>query len=187
MSAGDGARRRRRRRRQRRSLLVLLIVLVGAFFVLRPTGTHSFIHRSSAPSPADIAHIDIPKAAAISPLRGRIVAIAVSQVGYRTDPANTYYNKYSAYWISGANNCGNGNLDEEWCADFAAWVWQKAGALVTYQYINGDLSSSSASFYEWGSRRERGTLSVPDTRHNPGTSRSTGSMPPRSSHNTTPS
>lgn len=41
-------------------------------------------------------------------------------------------------------------MGEEWCADFAAWVWQQAGAAVTYQYINGDLNSSSASFYEWG-------------------------------------
>jgi len=29
-------------------------------------------------------------------------------------------------------------------------VWQKAGAEVDYQYINGDLNSSAASFYEWG-------------------------------------
>ena len=152
MSAGDGA--RRRRRRQRRSWLVLLVVLAGAFFVLRPRPTHSFpgrlIHRSSVPSLPEIARIDIAKATAISPLRGRIVAIAESQVGYRTDPANTYCNKYSAYWVSGTSNCGNANLNEEWCADFAAWVWQKAGALVTYQYINGDLNASSASFYEWG-------------------------------------
>jgi hypothetical protein len=87
------------------------------------------------------------------PPRGRIVAVAESQVGYRTDPPSTYCNKYSAYWIFGASDCGNGNLDEEWCADFAAWVWQKAGGLVVYQYINGDLNSSSASFYEWGAAK----------------------------------
>ena len=63
----------------------------------------------------------------ISPLRARIVAIAQGQVGYTTDPASTYCNKFSAYWDAGADDCGNGNLDEEWCADFAAWVWKQAG------------------------------------------------------------
>jgi hypothetical protein len=138
-------------------LFVALGALVAAFFLLRPATTHTLIprlfHRSNVASAAEVARIDIEKAAAISPLRGRIVAIAESQVGYRTDPSNTYCNKYSAYWISGTSNCGNGNLDEEWCADFVAWVWQKAGANVTYQYINGDLNSSSASFYEWGTTR----------------------------------
>lgn len=86
----------------------------------------------------------------ISPLRARIVAVAESQVGYTTDPAGTYCNKYSAYWYSGTADCGNDNLDEEWCADFAAWVWQQAGVAVTYRYVNGDLNSSAASFYEWG-------------------------------------
>ena len=80
----------------------------------------------------------------------RIADIAQSQVGYVTDPSSTYCNKYSAYWVAGASDCGNSNMDEEWCADFAAWVWQKAGALVTYQFINGDINSSAASFYEWG-------------------------------------
>jgi hypothetical protein len=86
----------------------------------------------------------------MSPLQARIVSIAQSQIGYSSDPSNTYCNKYSAYWVSGSDDCGNNNLDEEWCADFAAWVWQRAGAEVNYQYINGDLNSSAASFYEWG-------------------------------------
>jgi hypothetical protein len=85
-------------------------------------------------------------------LRQRIVAIAESQVGYSTDPADSYCNKYSAYWNAGSPNCPAGNLQEEWCADFAAWAWQQAGALVTYQFVTGDLNSSAASFYEWGVR-----------------------------------
>jgi len=91
--------------------------------------------------------------ASVPPLRARIVSIAQSQVGYSTDPSNTYCNKFSAYWVSGTNDCGNGNLDEEWCADFAAWVWKTAGATVDYQFIHGDLNSSAASFYEWGAAR----------------------------------
>jgi hypothetical protein len=94
----------------------------------------------------------VPTAAELArlPLGQRIVALATSQLGYHTDPSDTYCNKFSAYWVSGTADCGNGNRNEEWCADFAAWAWQKAGALVVYQYVNGDINSSSASFYEWG-------------------------------------
>jgi hypothetical protein len=86
----------------------------------------------------------------LSPLRARIVAIAQSQVGYRTDPPDTYCNRYSAYWYAGSAVCGNGNLSEEWCADFAAWVWKQAGAEVVYELAPNYLNSDSASFYLWG-------------------------------------
>jgi hypothetical protein len=145
VSVRAGAHRRHRRHARQRivpRVLVTLIVVIGA------GALYLFVVRGR--SAAAIAKADIARAAAISPLRGRIVAVAESQVGYRTDPANTYCNKYSAYWASGTNDCGNGNLAEQWCADFAAWVWQQAGANVNYQYVNGDLNSSSASFYEWG-------------------------------------
>ncbi len=99
---------------------------------------------------ADGEAVRVPDVASLPPLRARIVSIAESQIGYKTDPASTYCNKFSAYWSSGSNDCGNANLDEEWCADFAAWVWEQAGVPVTYAYINGDLNSSAASFYEWG-------------------------------------
>jgi hypothetical protein len=85
-----------------------------------------------------------------STLRSRIVSIAQGQVGYSSDPSDTYCNKFSAYWDAGTDDCGNGNLDEEWCADFAAWVWKQAGALVEYQLAPGYLNSNSASFYVWG-------------------------------------
>jgi hypothetical protein len=88
--------------------------------------------------------------AGLSPLRARIVAIAEGQVGYTTDPASTYCNKFSAYWDAGSDDCGNGNLDEEWCADFAAWVWRQAGAEIAYQLAPGYLNADSASFYVWG-------------------------------------
>ena len=87
-----------------------------------------------------------------SSLGQRIAATAQSQLGYRTDPSNTYCNKYSAVFDSGTADCGNSDLDEEWCADFAAWSWLKSGALVTYQFMSGDINSSAASFYEWGVR-----------------------------------
>jgi hypothetical protein len=86
----------------------------------------------------------------LSPLRARIVAIAQSQVGYRTDPPDSYCNRYSAYWDAGADICGNDNLSEEWCADFAAWVWKQAGAEVVYELAPNFLNADSASFYLWG-------------------------------------
>ncbi len=86
----------------------------------------------------------------LSPLRARIVAVAQGQVGYQTDPSDTYCNKFSAFWNAGVDDCGNDNLDEEWCADFAAWAWKQAGAEVTYQLAPGFLNGDTASFYVWG-------------------------------------
>jgi CHAP domain len=125
-----------------RRLAVLL--LAGAVVLVLVLVAPSRAGKSDAflvPSRAGLAHLD---------LRQRIVAIAESQVGYRTNPRHSYCNKYSAYWKAGTADCPDGNYREEWCADFAAWVWKKAGALVTYQLVSGDLDSSAASFYEWG-------------------------------------
>lgn len=98
---------------------------------------------------AVVITVQATRAPSIAPFRARIVAAAESQLGYRTDPANTYCNKFSAYWYSGTP-CGSGGRAEEWCADFAAWAWKQGGAAVDYQFVHGDLNSSSASFYEWG-------------------------------------
>jgi hypothetical protein len=100
---------------------------------------------------AALAYQHFASGSNLSPLRARIVSIAQGQVGYATDPSNTYCNKFSAYWSAGVDDCGgNGNLDEEWCADFAAWVWKEAGAVVAYQLAPGYLNAASASFYVWG-------------------------------------
>jgi CHAP domain len=80
----------------------------------------------------------------------RVAAIAQSQVGYRADPPDSYCNKFSAHWDSGMADCPSGELDEEWCADFAAWAWQQAGVHVTYGYGSGELNGAAVSFYEWG-------------------------------------
>jgi hypothetical protein len=134
-------------RRRWRGVLVLLIsaalVLAGGLYLSR--GSNQTVLQVG-----NGATVRVPSASSLSPLRDRIVSIAESQIGYKTDPPGTYCNKYSAYWYSGSADCGNDNLDEEWCADFAAWVWKQAGAEVDYQYVNGDLNSSAASFYEWG-------------------------------------
>ena len=83
-------------------------------------------------------------------LRPRIVAIAESQVGYRTDPSTSYCNKFSAYWNAGSADCPSGERAEEWCADFVAWAWQKAGVDFTYGYRPGQINGAAVSVYEWG-------------------------------------
>ena len=97
--------------------------------------------------------VSLSRASGISPLRARIVAEAESQVGYSADPAHSYCNKFSAYWGAGVADCGNGNRDEEWCADFAAWAWHQAGVQFTYELSPGNINSASASFYVWGKDR----------------------------------
>jgi hypothetical protein len=119
-----------RARHQRRSLVfviaavVAVVAVVGVFGALR-----------SGP--------------ALTPLQARIVSIAQSQLGYSTDPSSSYCNKFSAYWESGTS-CGNGLAAEEWCADFAAWAWQKAGVQFTYGYGPGEINGGAVTFYEWG-------------------------------------
>jgi hypothetical protein len=94
----------------------------------------------------------VPNAAALARLsvRQRIVAIAKSQVGYRTEPSGSYCNKFSAYWSAGQPDCPSGERDEEWCADFAAWAWRLAGAQIAYGFGAGEINGAAISFYDWG-------------------------------------
>lgn len=119
-----------------RRLLIIAVLSAGVALVVLDPSIVGLGHADAAPG--------------LSALQTRIVSIAESQVGYRTDPPDSYCNRYSAFWQSGTADCGNSNLDEQWCADFAAWVWRQAGASFTYKFVNGDINSSSASFYEWG-------------------------------------
>ncbi len=128
------------------ALFVVVLVTVVTFAVERSSGSHSA--QSASNDGAD----SVATGTASPSTRARIVALVRGQVGYTTDPSNTYCNQFSAYWTSGPADCGNANRDEQWCADFAAWAWRRAGVPLTYQFINGDINSSSASFYEWGLR-----------------------------------
>lgn len=135
------------------ALVTLLFITVIDFFLSAPS-EHAAPsgHASTIQKPLSaLAKFDL-QLAGVSRVRANIVKLAESQIGYRTNPANTYCNKFSAFWVSGTSDCPSGELDEEWCADFAAWAWRSAGVSFTYQYINGDINSSSASFYEWGKR-----------------------------------
>ena len=138
-------RRAMRRRRIALAVIAMLVALAIGYALSGQVGNR-------APQAAPPSTPSAPSAPRLSPLRARIVAIAKSQVGYRTNPPNSYCNKYSAHFYAGSLTCPGTLRAEEWCADFAAWVWQRAGAKVIYQFINGDLNSSSASFYEWGLR-----------------------------------
>ena len=115
---------------------VVVIILVAALHGVRRSA-HSFW----VPSKATLVGLS---------LRQRIVAIAKSQVGYRTEPSISYCNKFSAYWDAGTEDCPSGERAEEWCADFAAWAWRKAGVHFTYGYDPGQINGAAVSFYEWG-------------------------------------
>jgi len=151
---GERATRHRHRgsRVERRRLGLLAVTLVVAVIATRWLGFGGSTNNDTVLTTGNTTVL-VPRVAGLSPMRQRIITIAEGQLGYATNPASTDCNKFSAYWVSGASDCGNANLDEQWCADFAAWVWQRAGAPVTYQFVNGDLNSSSASFYEWGEAR----------------------------------
>ena len=119
-------------------LVACLVVILLAVMISGAFGSSGSF---PAPSNASLAGLGV---------RGRIVAIANSQVGYSANPNHSYCNKFSAYWDAGTAECPGGELSEEWCADFAAWAWRKAGVQFTYGYNPGDLNAGAVSFYEWG-------------------------------------
>ena len=99
-----------------RSILGAGMVVAILVTTLHPDFGHA--ESFPAPSAATLAGLSVPQ---------RIVVIAKSQVGYSTDPSSSYCNRYSAHWGAGTAGCPSGETAEEWCADFAAWVWQNAG------------------------------------------------------------
>jgi len=132
------SRRRRARRRKRRLLIAAVIVVIVAAVVVRETSKTSDGY--ALPSASTLSGMS---------LRQRIVAIADSQLGYSSQPSNSYCNKYSAYWDAGTSNCPSGELSEEWCADFAAWAWRLAGVHFVYGYDHDDINGAVVSFYQW--------------------------------------
>ncbi len=86
----------------------------------------------------------------MTPLQARIVSYATRELGYHTNPPDSYCNRFSHYWGSGTDDCPPGERAEEWCADFAAWAWRKAGVAFQWGYDEGDINGAAVSFYLWG-------------------------------------
>ena len=128
-----------------RRLRQLAVVLgAGAIAIMLVATVHRAFGNTDSypvPSAATLAGLSVPQ---------RIAAVAESQVGYSTQPSNSYCNKFSSYWNTGTAACPSGETSEEWCADFAAWAWQKAGLPILYGYGPGELNGAAVSFYEWG-------------------------------------
>jgi hypothetical protein len=83
-------------------------------------------------------------ASAPASLGSSISALANSQSGYQ-ESGGPSCNKYTAYFGRGTATCGStGNRAEDWCADFAEWVWQQAGVDVT------GLNALALSFKDYG-------------------------------------
>ena len=121
-----------------------LILGAGAVVIILVATLHGVFGNTDTfpvPSEATLAPLSVPQ---------RIVALAQSQIGYATNPSSSYCNKYSAYWNAGMAACSGGEKSEEWCADFAAWAWQKAGVPFTYGYGPEEINGGAVSFYEWG-------------------------------------
>lgn len=91
-----------------------------------------------------------------------IAAVALSQVNHNDVPAVTNFNGVDcdpytpmvgpAYPNADARGCGYDstfgveNENEEWCADFAEWVWLHSGVTTDMNLINPGANS----FYSWG-------------------------------------
>ncbi len=139
--AGEGRARRSRPTGQSLRRLALLLGVVAVVITVAVTMSGAFEHNDAFPTPsaATLAGLSAPQ---------RVVALAQSQVGYSTQPSDSYCNKFSAYWDAG-QSCGSGLSSEEWCADFAAWAWREAGVQFTYGYAPGEINGGAVSFYEW--------------------------------------
>jgi hypothetical protein len=90
-----------------------------------------------------------------TPLVQRIVALAKSkdQFGSAVEetPINSNCNPYTAAFGRGSTSgCAKGTAAEEWCSDFAEWVWMRSGADVSgitgYSYTFVDHGQRLATF-----------------------------------------
>jgi hypothetical protein len=134
-----------RSRRPGRSLQWFALTLgAGTVVVILVTALHGvFGNADSFPVPSEATLAGLSQSQ-------RIVTIAESQVGYSTEPSNSYCNKFSAYWDAGTADCPRSETAEEWCADFAAWAWKEAGVQFNYGCGPGEINGAAVSFYEWG-------------------------------------
>jgi PKD repeat protein len=116
-----------------------------------------------AATPAATASSGGAVEASVSPhdaaLGNRIADIALSQVGAGDNPVATSFsglncNPYTSLvggFSANSNGCGSDagfdvrNSNENWCSDFAKWVWRQAGITQDMNTIN----AAASSFYAW--------------------------------------
>ena len=114
-----------------------------------------------APSTKPQTATAAPQASAAdnSALRDKIASIALSQVGRGDNPVVTGFgglncNPYTtmvAGFSANSDDCGYDttfnvrNSNENWCSDFAKWVWQQAGVTQDMNTIN----AAASSFVQW--------------------------------------
>lgn len=82
----------------------------------------------------------------------RIVLTAVSQDQFHAHvedtPAGSNCNPFTASFNRGSTlGCAKGTATEEWCSDFAQWVWLNAGIDTT------GITGASKTFVSWGRSR----------------------------------
>jgi CHAP domain len=74
-----------------------------------------------------------------------VVVEASAQIGYAATPLGSKCNFFTAWFERGSDaGCAPGTRSEEWCSDFANWVWLVAGAGVTR------LTARSYTFVDYG-------------------------------------
>jgi hypothetical protein len=91
---------------------------------------------------------------AATPLRRRIVlrATAFDQMhrGFQTTPFNSNCNPFTAAFGRGySGGCPRGSAAEEWCSDFAQFIWQTSGVPTA------GITGWSATFALWGAAHHR--------------------------------
>lgn len=84
----------------------------------------------------------------------RIVLTAESQDQYHAKiedtPAGSDCNPFTASFGRGSTSgCAPGTASEEWCSDFAQWVWQTSGINTS------GISGASKTFVTWGRSHDR--------------------------------
>ncbi len=95
-----------------------------------------------------IALVGLVPSAAHAADRGAIVQQAESQLnidGHNHEIGGYNCNFFTSYYGAGSAGCSNGWRTEEWCADFARFVWGQSGVAYT-----GELNAAAASFYSYG-------------------------------------
>ena len=91
---------------------------------------------------------DVPFWTTYGGLAQGIVSAAASQVGTPETPMDSGCNPFTAFFGRGSSSgCSPGTASESWCADFANWVWLRAGSDVA------GITAWSFTFVTYGQAR----------------------------------